>query len=198
VTVPARRPEDQQYQQCVDALDRLLAIVEAAETQGRWILSGRDVINITQAANTVREALERQRVKCVFPACVDGEKPEWCGCCGDALRAESAEAEVRQLREQRDKARRDRARFYLEMRRLTEGLRDLIKEAPEALDQNAVWVDDLLDLLSASPSDGGCEHDYVFQVLNPPWTYLCDKCGTPSFDGVHPRLGSDVLSGGTT
>lgn len=102
VSIPARRPEDQQY---MDALDRL-------RDQLRDALNGRFV-----GGDVAWTILNR-----------------W-----DDMVAAEAEA-----------------------RRLTEGLRDLIKEAPEALDQNAVWVDDLLDLLAASPSDGGGE---------------CDKCG---------------------
>lgn len=146
MTVPARSPAD-------DALDRLLAIVEAAEKEGRWHLSGRDVINMTQAAMTVREALERQRELAKHESDeIDHWREQF-----EAMSFErdAAEAEVRQLREREQNLRGELRRSDLRVRRLTEGLRDLIKEAPEALDQNAVWVDDLLDLLSASPSDGG-------------------------------------------
>ena len=34
--------------------------------------------------------------RCVFPACVDGERPEFCG---DAVRAEVAEAALREIAE---------------------------------------------------------------------------------------------------
>jgi hypothetical protein len=146
--VPARRPED-------DALDRLLAIVEAAEKEGRWHLSGRDVINMTQAAMTVREALERQRSRIYILENMRSENYI------EAL--ESAEAEIRRLRDlnvaltkhfntmlvegskQRNRAdaaeaevarlkavirdeemeARHAARAEAEVRRLTEGLREI-------------------------------------------------------------------------
>jgi hypothetical protein len=57
----------------------------------------------------VEAELKQRSHRCQFPDCVEGEKPKWCGLCGDALRAEAAEAEL--------------ARFAESEARLKEGLR---------------------------------------------------------------------------
>lgn len=49
------------------------------------------------ALANVKAEVARLTVKCAFPSCVEGEKPEWCGRCGDAQRAEAAETEVARL-----------------------------------------------------------------------------------------------------
>jgi hypothetical protein len=129
-TEPTARPEDD----ALDSLDAVIVQYERAMHELGWTMVN---VRARDAVATVREALERQREERAgggddYRLAMVSNARERMQVAED--RAESAEAEVR---------------------RLTEGLRDLIKEAPEALDQNAVWVDDLLDLLSASPSDGG-------------------------------------------
>jgi hypothetical protein len=136
-----------------DALDRLQRVLDldGYSSDPEWQ-------EVPEALSTVREALERLREerdaawfeeRRGVDAAGNPTVSVWCRRCG-----------VEHQRPEHCPARREPAEA--EVRRLTEGLRDLIKEAPEALDQNAVWVDDLLDLLAASPSDGGGE---------------CDKCG---------------------
>lgn len=59
----------------------------------KYDTEARDALARIQAEN------ERLRQRCAFPSCVNGEKPPWCGNCGDAVRADAAEAENGRLRE---------------------------------------------------------------------------------------------------
>jgi ribosomal protein S27AE len=48
----------------------------------------------------LREEWDALSVRCEFPLCVLGPKPEWCGKCGDTLRAEAAEARLGEARQE--------------------------------------------------------------------------------------------------
>lgn len=81
------------------ANERLRDEVRSRDESIRIIVAehGRHVVRLRDERKAAEAEIERLRVRCAFPACVEGEKPGWCGRCGDACRAEAAEARVREL-----------------------------------------------------------------------------------------------------
>jgi hypothetical protein len=57
------------------------------------------VMELRAALDALVSLAEQRLHRCVFPTCVEGEKPKWCGHCGDAERVVSAERELSEARE---------------------------------------------------------------------------------------------------